>query len=210
MTYSEAHPEQAPLQLLLAAVAGYLQQHEPWPGVAQLIGGAEVVRLGNGVLPTSTHLPLERFTGAFDEDAHAADAGGIALARVLRGVAAAAHQLSWRQNPNYADADFLARYAYCELVGLAGHAYCSSLSAGLLYLAAETFYAPHAHPAEEAYHLLSGDSRWQQGDAPACWLAPGARVLHPSGVAHSMHSGAQPMLALYLWRGDLGSAARLT
>ena len=220
MPHSEAHLQDVPLRTLLSAMGEYLERHEPWPGIAQLIGDAALVAPGDGasLIPTCTCVPLDGMIDALQCDSDAPGARGAGsqrssggeLTRVLQCVAVAAPELIWRQNPNYVDAAFLARYAYCELIGPAGHAFCSSLSAGLLYLAAETHYPPHAHPAEEAYHLLSGNSRWQQGDQPARWLAPGARVLHPSGIAHSMYSGAQPMLALYLWRGDLGSAARLT
>ena len=217
MTHLDLNPLHTPLQNLLSVVADYLRPREPWLDVAEVIGHAVIYRVGDGLPPMAVGLPselrselqIELQTRRATQVARST-ANDISVAPVLTAIAAAAPQLRWRQNPTYTDAVFLQRYAYCELVGPAGHAVCSSFSAGLLYLAAGTFYPPHAHPAEEVYHLLCGESCWQQGDQPARWLTSGARVLHPGGVAHSMQSGPQPMLALYVWRGDLETAARLT
>ncbi len=118
--------------------------------------------------------------------------------------------LRWQRNPTYTDPVFLRRYAYTELLGPSGPVPNTTISAGFLYLAPQTYYPPHAHPAEEIYHLIAGPSIWQQGDQPGTECGAGSRIVHRSGVAHSMRSGDQPMLALYLWRGDLSSPARLT
>lgn len=117
--------------------------------------------------------------------------------------------LPWRQNPTYTDESFLSRYVYCELVGPTGLVSHAKVSVGLLYLAPGTFYPPHAHPAEEAYHLLAGASEWQAGAGLMTRRSPGDRMEHPSGVSHAMRSGTTPMLALYVWRGDLITPARL-
>ena len=192
------------IQLLLSALATYLHAREPWPCIADCLARAEVGQAGDGVLPVALQpLALE----ALRDDRVAVP--DDPLTPVLESIAQAAPAFRWRQNPSYSDLRLLRRYAYCELVGPAGHAHSVALSAGLLVLAPDTFYPPHAHPAEEAYHLLSGRSRWQQGDLPGRWLEPGARVLHGSGVAHSMQSGARQLLALYVWRGDLQAPARL-
>lgn len=116
--------------------------------------------------------------------------------------------LPWRQNPTYTDEWFLGRYAYCELLGPTGLVAHPTVSVGLLYLAADTFYAPHSHPADEAYHLLAGASEWQAGAGVTTRRSPGDRIEHPSGVPHAMRSGATSMLAMYVWRGDLFTPAR--
>lgn len=127
---------------------------------------------------------------------------------VLRAFEHARADLVWRQNRTYTDAEFLKRYAYTELLGPTGLVRSESVSAGLLVLDAHTFYPPHAHPAEEVYHLLSGTSEWQQGDGCAVVLEAGARIHHGSAEPHSMRTGADALVALYLWRGDLHSPAR--
>ncbi len=116
--------------------------------------------------------------------------------------------LPWRQNPTYTDESFLGRYAYCELVGPTGLAPHAKVSIGLLHLAPGAFYPSHAHPAEEAYHLLAGSSEWQSGAGVMTRRSPGDRMEHPSGVSHAMRAGTTPMLALYVWRGDLVTPAR--
>jgi mannose-6-phosphate isomerase-like protein (cupin superfamily) len=117
--------------------------------------------------------------------------------------------LRWRQNPNYRDPTFLVGYAYCELLGPDGHARRDDVSAGLLCLAPSIHYPPHAHPAEEAYHVLHGTSEWQRGDEPWVERSAGARIEHPSGVTHAMRALSSPLLALYLWRGAIAEPARL-
>lgn len=123
--------------------------------------------------------------------------------------------LRWTQNPNYRrtppSSDFLSRYGYAQFAGPGG---VSSLLAsdqlafGVLMLGPGTVYPAHAHPAEELYLPLA-PARWQRGDEGwrdrrACDL-----VHHPSGMVHATEAGKVPLLALYLWLGDLGTAAKI-
>lgn len=183
---------------LFDEAASYLRLAEPWSEVAEAMvaeSGRDVSSAQIGVAP-----PIEL---AVDELV-----GTARTERLLSTIRPRVRAMSWRQNPTYTDAGFLGRYAYCELLGPAGLASHTTVSAGLLYLAPGTMYPPHAHPAEEAYHLLAGVSEWQSGSEPLTWRSPGDRVEHPSGVTHSMRSGSTPMLALYIWRGDLATPAR--
>ncbi len=181
------------MQLLYAAIATYLAEHERWPDVAAAFAAASPA-------VTSAGSPI---TLALDSLVPAP-----ATAAVVGALHATAYALRWQQNPTYRDEAFLQRYAYCELLGPVGIARHPALSAGLLYLAPGTDYPSHAHPAEEAYHLLAGRSAWQLGSTPPSWREPGARMLHPGGVAHAMRSGESPLLALYLWRGEIAIPAR--
>lgn len=193
----------APIAALCADLAAYLQPLEPWSDAVRALARASEFEAGDGAAPIDLRLDdLEPSTPA------------------VSAVRAAASSLRWRQNASYTDATFLRRYAYCELVGPVGHAVDHTYSVGLLYLAPGTFYPAHSHPAEEAYHVLAGDGEWWQGDAArsvaptdaqdsTATRTPGMRVLHPSGVAHAMRSGSTPLLALYIWRGELGVPARL-
>lgn len=127
----------------------------------------------------------------------------------LRLAAASLDSCSWRRNPTYGDAAFLERYAYAELVGPGGDVPFAEAAFGLLALAPHTHYPQHAHPAVESYVVLVGTAEWQAGDAPWAAQAPGALVHHPAGVAHAMRTGAEPLLAAWLWTGDLTAPARL-
>jgi len=182
----------ASLTPLFAAIADHLERHEAWPGFGPVFrkpvteGSDPSVKGWLATAFASSREPLAMRT-------HEAMAS-----------------LRWRQNPTYRDASFLARYAYCELVGPKGHVHVDHVSAGLLALAPGTHYLSHAHPADEVYHLLSGASEWQRGDEPWTHRVPGARIEHPSNVPHAMRARAEPLLALYLWRGAIAEPARLS
>lgn len=127
----------------------------------------------------------------------------------LRRAAASLGSCTWRRNPTYGDAAFLERYAYAELVGPGGDVPFSGAAFGLLALAPHTHYPAHAHPAVESYVVLLGTAEWQAGAAPWATQHPPALVHHPSGVPHAMRTGAEPLLAAWLWTGDLTAPARL-
>ena len=198
---SDASCDSALLQKLLSATAEYLRGREPLAEFVDAFGTTgrapapqpkdtvPFVKPPDGLAFVRSHEPLQ--------------------SSLLNALSAANPTLIWRKNPTYIDVEFLDRYAYTELLGPSGLVHHGSVSAGLLYLAPQTFYPPHAHPAEEIYHLISGRSVWQQGDQPSRDCVSGARIHHASGVAHCMRSGEEPLLALYLWRGDLRSPALL-
>lgn len=124
-------------------------------------------------------------------------------------LADAAALLCWQQNPGYRDSEFLRHYRYCELMGMDGHALHCSYAVGLLYLRPQTHYPAHSHAAEEIYHVLTEGSQWRMADTE--WHEPvaGSRIFHPGGISHQMRTGSSPLLALYLWRGDLLTKATL-
>ena len=126
---------------------------------------------------------------------------------------AVALDLWWRQNANYVAAppneDFLNNYGYVELVGPGSAIKSDAIRVGLLLLGSRVSYPAHRHPAEEIYHVISGNSRWwRQGEE---WRheAAGALIHHPPGVPHAMACNEEPLLALYVWMGDIGAAAQL-
>lgn len=199
-----------PIRDLIASVAEYLRAYEPLPEFGAVFDAAvfDAAVLDAAVLDAAVLLPQDAGAGV-DVPAVSFGTSEDALSHpFLRSFEAAKGELTWRQNRTYFDTEFLKRYAYTELLGPSGLVVCDSVSAGLLVLAPDTFYPPHAHPAEEIYHVISGASEWQQGDRPAVVREPGARVQHASAEAHSMCTGAEALLALYLWRGDLQSPAR--
>ena len=141
----------------------------------------------------------------------------LAEAGPLRGLAEAlralAPWLAWRQNPTYDEAavgaTFLRNYSYADLLGPNGLALHRDIAVGVLLLGPETLYPDHHHPAVETYHVLGGPGEFRRGDEDWRLVPPGGAVHHPTGMLHAMRTGTEPMLALYCWLGDLGTAARM-
>jgi len=126
--------------------------------------------------------------------------------------------LSWTQNPNYRrrppDPTFLDNYGYAVVAGpLDGPpalATASRLALGLLLLGPGAHYPLHAHPAVEIYYTVTRGGEWWRDDGPWRREPPGAVIHHAPNVRHATRAGASPLLAVYLWRGELGTHARLT
>jgi Dimethlysulfonioproprionate lyase len=122
------------------------------------------------------------------------------------------HQLlMWRQT--YAAGDvgdaFLRNYGYAEIVGMKSIP-SRRIACGFLILGPSTLYPRHRHEAEEIYIPLRGTARWEQSDAVWRERRPGAVIHHASEEPHSMQTGAEPLLALYIWRSErLKQKARL-
>src|SRR5882724_273965 len=125
--------------------------------------------------------------------------------------------LAWTQNPNYRRSppspEFLDRYGYAVIAGpaegppaLVGH---TNLALGVLLLGPRTHYPRHHHPATELYVPLNA-GEWWRGDGPWRPEPAGAVIHHGSDVAHATRAGDTPLLAIYLWSGDLGTHAQLT
>lgn len=66
------------------------------------------------------------------------------------------------------------------------------------------FYPPHAHPAEEVYLILGGEAEFQTGaNAPFRPVPPGETRYHRSELPHAIRIGAEPVLGVVMYRGDL-------
>ena len=83
--------------------------------------------------------------------------------------------------------------------GAAGSA--ERVACGVLLLAPGMVYPAHAHEAEEVYLPIFGVAEWQQGEAGIEKVPVGQAIHHASWVPHAMRTGAEPLAALYLWRG---------
>jgi len=126
--------------------------------------------------------------------------------------------LSWAQNPNYRrrppDATFLDNYGYAVIAGpVAGPPALvvePRLALGVLLLGPGAHYPLHAHPAVEIYYTLTRDGEWWRDDGPWRREPPGALIHHAPNARHATRAGASPLLAIYLWRGDLATHATLT
>ncbi|HVI86799.1 MAG TPA: dimethylsulfonioproprionate lyase family protein [Dongiaceae bacterium] len=160
----------------------------------------------------SESLPILRFWPAC-LDAAAQEPGLTALVEAFRALHPA---LRWRQNPNYRqsppDPAFLDNYGYAEICGSYGLV-AADIRCGVLLLGPDTCYPPHRHPAEEIYIPLNRGA-WQRGETEIAgqqWIAraPGTVIHHPPQVPHATRGLDRPLAALYLWRGDLATEAKL-
>ena len=123
-----------------------------------------------------------------------------------------ARALDWGQTYSASEVDpaFLDRYGWTEFVGLRGPRPSETLACGVLMLGPQADYPLHAHAAEELYLPIAGAALWRRGDEDFATRLPGTPIHHPSFMPHAMRTGAEPLLALYLWRGgDLAASSRL-
>ena len=133
-------------------------------------------------------------------------------ASLVAALAAQADALAWQQSYTAADfgAAFLERYGWTELIGLRGPVRSKTIACGILMLGPDVDYPAHAHEAEELYLPLAGAAYWTRGHEAAIERPAGLPIHHSSWVPHAMRTGAEPLLALYVWRGgDLAAKSRI-
>ncbi len=116
--------------------------------------------------------------------------------------------LPWHYHyPPRPDAPDLARrIAFAELIGPDGPLDAPECRVGFTLMAPWTLYPLHAHPAVELYVVIAGHAAWTTPDATRI-VPPGGSVLHHANQPHAMRSFAEPLLALYGWRGDIDTPA---
>jgi quercetin dioxygenase-like cupin family protein len=121
----------------------------------------------------------------------------------------------WRQNPNYSvahmGAAFMTGYGYVEFAGPRDALFhAPDIRVGLLLLGPGLHYPLHAHPAEEIYHPLTDGSLWRRGEEEWRTVPAGDAIHHPPMMPHETKAAGSTLLALYCWRGDTATEARLT
>jgi quercetin dioxygenase-like cupin family protein len=151
----------------------------------------------------SADLPVRRFWPAIS-------AAGGALVEPLTVLEP---HLRWVQNPNYVaappDPNFLRNYGYVVLAGPGGLVEAPSLALGFLMLGPGTHYPTHRHPAVEIYVVAAGNAEWRKAEEPWRIEAPGRVIRHETMVPHATRTLSEPLLAVYLWQGDLKTHARI-
>ncbi len=151
----------------------------------------------------SADLPVRRFWPAISAN------GGT----LVEPLAALEPHFRWVQNPNYVaappDPNFLRNYGYVVLAGPGGLVEMPSLALGFLMLGPGTHYPTHRHPAVEIYVVAAGHAEWRKGEDPWRIEAPGSVIRHETMVPHATRTLSEPLLAVYLWQGDLKTHARI-
>lgn len=92
--------------------------------------------------------------------------------------------------------------AVATLLGPEAPIRSDSLLFGLFYQRPESYYALHAHAADETYTILAGRALWTAGDDTR-WRGAGEAIHHPSHMAHAFRTGPEGLLAMWRWSGDL-------
>ena len=101
-------------------------------------------------------------------------------------------------------------YAYVELAGPGRWFESADIRLGFLLLGPQSHYPDHCHPAEEAYHVVSGTAEWWREDTGWTARQAGTLIHHAPLVRHAMRTRDEPLLALYCWAGEIGAHATLT
>jgi hypothetical protein len=179
---------------------------------ARLVSSIEPDRAARGPAGPRERLTVSRF---WETSLQAANGVPRALVAALETLGPC---LSWAQNPNYRRVppgpSFLANYGYAVIAGPADGppalAIEPRLAVGVLLLGPHAHYPLHAHPAIEIYYTLTAGAEWWRGDGPWRQEPAGAVIHHAPNVRHATRAGASPLLAIYLWRGDLATHAKLT
>lgn len=133
------------------------------------------------------------------------DQAPSATMSVLKHIADTQSLFQWGQTYTEHEASraFLDQYGWAEIIGRKGPIASGALAVGLLLLGPDTEYPLHAHPANEYYIPLSGTADWYTDDTGWQTRPPLALIHHASGIRHGMRTKGAPMLAVYLWFGDL-------
>jgi hypothetical protein len=174
------------------------------PRLAPFLSDWPPAMAGRTVTPCT--LPVLRWLPGLAEDPRVFGSDLVAA------VCHAAASLAWRQTYTVRDLDatFLDNYGWSEILGGAGPLASERIACGFLLLGPSTHYPRHRHEAQEIYLPLRGTAAWQQGDAVWREREPGTVIHHAKDEPHAMRTGADPLLALYLWRSsDLAQKARL-
>jgi Dimethlysulfonioproprionate lyase len=131
---------------------------------------------------------------------------------LVEAIAALADELDWRQTYSRADFGqrFLDNYGFSEWIGERGAFVSDAIACGVLLLGPNIEYPAHSHEAEELYLPLAGHALWRAGESDWRLREPGEWIHHRSWTIHAMRTGAEPLLAAYVWRaGDLSAKSRI-
>ena len=226
MDGSIAHPDpvtrRAALESVLAALDGELRDAAAKAGDAAVAASVrEFTQLLGSINPRSSEPARdagpERLVVCRFWEASLRAASDVPRALVAA-LGTLGPSLSWAQNPNYRrrppDATFLDNYGYAVIAGPVDGPPAlvvePRLALGVLLLGPGAHYPLHAHPAVEIYYTLTRDGEWWRDDGPWRQEPPGALIHHAPNARHATRAGASPLLAIYLWRGDLATHATLT
>ena len=198
---------------LAASAAGDQSTAAPLGEFARLTRSIDATSDWPGRHASTERLPVCRFwDSALEGGARSAVDPLVSALRAL------GPSLSWAQNPNYRrhppGPTFLDNYGYAVIVGPADGppaiAVAPRLALGVLLLGPGAHYPRHEHPAIEIYYTLTSEGEWWKGAGPWRREPLATAIYHAPNMPHATRAGSSPLLALYLWMGDLATHATLT
>ncbi|MEM7236616.1 MAG: dimethylsulfonioproprionate lyase family protein [Pseudomonadota bacterium] len=101
-------------------------------------------------------------------------------------------------------AGFQGKYRFCEIVGPHGLIRAETIRFGAYLQFANTHYPFHSHSAEEIYLPVSGTARWWRDGVAGEAAPPGTLIRHGPWERHATATGAEPLVALWAWTGEIG------
>lgn len=115
----------------------------------------------------------------------------------------------WASNLPWTDRGFglpngiRGRNAYAELMGPEGPMVSDECRFGFYLQAPDCLYPAHSHAAEEFYYVLSGSVEWRIDGALTFVPSVPGLVHHLPWQMHQMRTGQSPLLAMWIWTGDI-------
>lgn len=118
--------------------------------------------------------------------------------------------LSWNFDYSpHPDSPYLdEKIAFTQFVGPEDLWISSHFAIGLTLIAPKTHYPAHCHPATEIYLPLAGTGLWSMGNGGYFPRKPGELIFHHSAVTHATRAQEEPVLALYIWHGNIRSPSK--
>lgn len=169
-------------------------------GVDSDLVADEVARIGWDMPFRSLEPRAIDCLGLLDRIAELAPTDARPLARFV-----ADHRAELRWGQTYTAADFgqgfIDNYGWLEVFGTRGHFVNDAAAGGLLILGPGIIYPDHHHIAEEIYIPLTSGTEWRMEEGNFHIRDAGEVIHHASNVSHTMRTGTEPLMALYLWRG---------
>lgn len=164
-----------------------------------LVEAEEIGRIGfdNAIAGS---LP-DHMTGDLDEAIR-----GMVDANLAAALAPVARELAWTHGDRVLPSGFHMQRCFVELAGPDGMIPDPAIRFGFYLQQAGSFYASHSHEAVEHYLPVSGTALWQRGDGAFVARPPGELITHASFEPHAMRTLDEPLLALWIWTGNLSFA----
>lgn len=133
------------------------------------------------------------------------DICGSGERRLVEAFVSASDRLHWFQSYDASDfgQEFVDNYAHVELIGTRGHFVSDQLAGGLVLFGPGLEYPDHWHVSEELYFPMTGGALWSRDSESFVERNSGEFIFHESNMPHAMTMQTKPLLALWMWRGNV-------
>lgn len=186
-----------PVLGLLREIAEYLTTHKKSSYILELLGRPYTPIHINE--PSSTPPLVHKY---FDIATANATIAEPALQKIIANIEELIPQLRWyKRSDDESSAEFSDGHFNSIIVGQSGLVSIDGLLIGLTLMAPGVTFPIHRHPPEELYISLSLGEWWREGQE---WWSPGLGgvVYNACNQLHSMRSGPEPHLSLWMLFGE--------